>query len=208
MSISVFIVDDHKLILDAWTRLLKDFDQIEIIGTASSGQKAHSAIKELRPDIVLMDINLNEVSGIELTGEITKTLPKTKIIGLSMHDDIVFVKQMLRKGASGYLTKNIDTVELVQAIEEVYNGKTYVCREIKDREFFQSISNTGVNNNITSKELEVIKLVIKGNTSKQIGELLNIAKRTVDTHRYNVMKKLELNKVTQLIEWAKNKGIV
>lgn len=207
MSISVFIVDDHKLILDAWTRLLKDFDQIEIIGTASTGQKAHSAINELRPDIVLMDINLNGDSGIELTGEISKTLPKTKIIGLSMHDDIVFVKQMLRKGASGYLTKNIDTVELVQAIEEVYSGNTYVCREIKDREFFQSLTDASEKSNITYKELEVIKLVIKGNTSKQIGELLNIAKRTVDTHRYNVMKKLELNNVTQLIEWAKNKGI-
>jgi DNA-binding NarL/FixJ family response regulator len=207
MSISVFFVDDHKLILDAWTKLLEGFEHIKICGTASSSIEAFHAIHESRPDIVLMDINLKNESGIELTSEITKTLPKTRIIGLSMHDDMVFVKQMLKNGASGYLTKNVDIAELVLAIEVVHSGKMYVCREIKDREFFQGLTNSGENNNITSKELEVIELIIKGHTSKEIGDTLNVAKRTIDTHRYNIMKKLSVSNVSQLIDWAKNKVI-
>ena len=207
MTISVFFVDDHRLILDAWTKLLERFEHIKICGTASTSIEAFHAIHESRPDVVLMDINLKNESGIDLTGEITKTLPKTRIIGLSMHDDMVFVKQMLKNGASGYLTKNVDITELVTAIEVVYSGNIYVCREIKDREFFQGLSGSEENNNITSKELEVIQLVIKGHTSKEIGETLNVAKRTIDTHRYNIMKKLNVANVSQLIEWAKNKGI-
>jgi DNA-binding NarL/FixJ family response regulator len=207
MTISVFFVDDHKLILDAWTKLLERFEHIKICGTASTSIEAFHAIHESRPDVVLMDINLKNESGIDLTGEITKTLPKTRIIGLSMHDDMVFVKQMLKNGASGYLTKNVDITELVTAIEVVHSGNIYVCREIKDREFFQGLSGSEENNNITSKELEVIQLVIKGHTSKEIGETLNVAKRTIDTHRYNIMKKLNVANVSQLIEWAKNKGI-
>jgi DNA-binding NarL/FixJ family response regulator len=200
MTISVFFVDDHRLILDAWTKLLERFEHIKICGTASTSIEAFHAIHESRPDVVLMDINLKNESGIDLTGEITKTLPKTRIIGLSMHDDMVFVKQMLKNGASGYLTKNVDITELVTAIEVVHSGNIYVCREIKDREFFQGLSGSEENNNITSKELEVIQLVIKGHTSKE-------AKRTIDTHRYNIMKKLNVANVSQLIEWAKNKGI-
>lgn len=207
MTISVFFVDDHRLILDAWTKLLERFEHIKICGTASTRIEAFHAIHESRPDVVLMDINLKNESGIDLTGEITKTLPKTRIIGLSMHDDMVFVKQMLKNGASGYLTKNVDITELVTAIEVVHSGNIYVCREIKDREFFQGLSGSEENNNITSKELEVIQLVIKGHTSKEIGETLNVAKRTIDTHRYNIMKKLNVANVSQLIEWAKNKGI-
>jgi DNA-binding NarL/FixJ family response regulator len=207
MTISVFFVDDHRLILDAWTKLLERFEHIKICGTASTSIEAFHAIHESRPDVVLMDINLKNESGIDLTGEITKTLPKTRIIGLSMHDDMVFVKQMLKNGASGYLTKNVDITELVTAIEVVHSGNIYVCREIKDREFFQGLSGSEENNNITSKELEVIQLVIKGHTSKEIGETLNVAKRTIDTHRYNIMKKLNVANVSQLIEWAKNKGI-
>lgn len=207
MSISVFIVDDHKLILDAWTKLLSEYDHINICGTESSSTKAFHQVNQLRPNVVLMDINLKEESGIDLTKLIIQTLPKTKIIGLSMHDDMVFVKQMLKSGASGYLTKNVNVEELVLAIEEVNNGNVYVCREIKDREFFQGLSSNGSGNNITSKELEVIQLVVKGHTSKEIGEFLNVAKRTIDTHRYNIMKKLDISNVTQLIDWAKNKGI-
>ena len=207
MTISVFFVDDHRLILDAWTKLLERFEHIKICGTASTSIEAFHAIHESRPDVVLMDINLKNESGIDLTGEITKTLPKTRIIGLSMHDDMVFVKQMLKNGASGYLTKNVDITELVTAIEVVHSGNIYVCREIKDREFFQGLSGSEENNNITSKELEVIQLVIKGHTSKEIGETLNVAKLTIDTHRYNIMKKLNVANVSQLIEWAKNKGI-
>lgn len=207
MTISVFFVDDHRLILDAWTKLLERFEHIKICGTASTSIEAFHAIHESRPDVVLMDINLKNESGIDLTGEITKTLPKTRIIGLSMHDDMVFVKQMLKNGASGYLTKNVDITELVTAIEVVHSGSIYVCREIKDREFFQGLTGSEENNNITSKELEVIQLVIKGHTSKEIGDSLHVAKRTIDTHRYNIMKKLNVANVSQLIEWAKNKGI-
>lgn len=207
MNISVFIVEDHKLIVDAWSRLLRDYEQIDLCGTASTLKEAKNAIQALRPDIVLMDIILNEDSGIELTGEITKTLPKTKIIGLSIHNDMAIVRQMLKKGASGYLTKNIDANELVHAIESVHQGNIYVCREITSREFFQNISNSVTEKLITSKEMQVISLIIKGHTSKEVSEKLDIAKRTVDTHRYNIMKKLKLSNVTQLVAWAKNKGI-
>lgn len=207
MTISVFIVDDHKLIVDAWSRLLSDYEQIDLCGTASTFKEAKNAINALRPDIVLMDIIIDENSGLDLTDEITKTLPKTKIIGLSIHNDMVVVKDMLKKGASGYLTKNIDATELVHAIESVHQGQIYVCREITSREFFQNLSGSVTDKLITSKEMQVISLVIKGHTSKEVSELLNIAKRTVDTHRYNIMKKLKLSNVTQLVAWAKNKGI-
>jgi DNA-binding NarL/FixJ family response regulator len=205
MSIRVFIVDDHKLILDAWTRILSETEGIEVCGSAGESKKAYHEIIQSRPDIVLMDINLKEDSGIDLTKNITKTLPKTRVIGLSMHNDMAYVKQMLKNGASGYLTKNVEVQELILGIKTVHGGQNYVCNEIKDREFFQGLSGES-NKGLTEKELEITQLIVSGQKSKDIADQLQVSKRTVDAHRYNIMKKLNLNNVAELVVWAKENG--
>ncbi|MBP6090057.1 MAG: response regulator transcription factor [Crocinitomicaceae bacterium] len=206
--ITVLIVDDHKLISEAWSSLLENAEGIQVIGTAESAQSAFDFALEHKPAIVLMDINLKDSNGFEATDLIYNKLAKTKIIGLSLHDDITLVKRFLSLGAKGYLTKNTSRTELVDAIHKVYIGEVYIANEIKDR-FFHSLMQTEQappTKELTAKEIEIIKLIAEGLTSKEIAEQLFISHRTVETHRHNILKKLGIPNAALLSSWAKQKG--
>lgn len=206
--ITVLIVDDHKLISEAWSSLLENAEGIQVIGTAESAQTAFDFALEHKPSIVLMDINLKDSNGFEATDLIYNKLAKTKIIGLSLHDDITLVKRFLSLGAKGYLTKNTSRSELVDAINRVYSGEIYIANEIKDR-YFNSLmqtEQTAPTKELTAKEIEIIKLIAMGLTSKEIAEQLFISHRTVETHRHNILKKLGLPNAALLSSWAKQKG--
>lgn len=208
--IKVLIVDDHKLISEAWTSLLKDAPGISVIGNADNENDAFDKAILLRPDIILMDINLGQGSGIEATIKINDALPKTKVIGLSLHDDITYVKKFFAVGAKGYLTKNTNKSELISAIHEVNQGNLFIGKEIKDR-YFTSLLNMDTatsQKELTMKEIEIVKLIANGLTSKEIGVKLFLSPRTIEKHRHNILKKLSLPNAAQLSSWAKDKGYV
>ncbi len=209
-NIKVLIVDDHKLISEAWSSLLKDAPAIVVVGTADNEQGAYDSALSLRPDIILMDINLGSGSGIDAAVKINNSLPKSRVIGLSLHDDITYVKKFLSIGAKGYLTKNTTKSELIAAIHAVFNGEVYIASDIKDRYFTDllNVNNSASKKELTLKEIEIVKLIAQGHTSKDIADKLFISARTVETHRHNILKKLSLPNAAQLSSWAKDKGYV
>ena len=209
-DIKVLIVDDHKLISEAWSSLLSSSPGFKVLGTADNADDAYSLTLSFRPDIVLMDINLKNSTGFDATEKICNSLPKTRVIGLSLHDDINYVKKFLSLGAKGYLTKNTSKNELIEAIKTVYSGETFIAADIKDK-FFTSllnIDNSESKKELTLKEIEIVKLISAGMTSKEIAEKLFISPRTVETHRHNILKKLDLSNAAQLSSWAKEKGFI
>ena len=208
-TIKVLIVDDHKLISEAWSSLLKDAPQIVVCGAADSEALAFDQAIIHKPDIVLMDINLGSGSGLNAATKILDSLPKTRVIGLSLHDDITYVKKFLSLGAKGYLTKNTNKSELINAIHSVWKGELFIAAEIKDR-YFASLLNVDESEKkeLTMKEIEIVKLIAQGLTSKEIGDKLFVSHRTIETHRHNILKKLDLPNAAQLSSWAKDKGYV
>lgn len=206
-GVSVLIVDDHHLIAQAWTSILTE-EGFDIKGRASGSKEAIELAKQYRPNIILMDINLKDGDGFDATEQICNTLPKVNIIGLSIHDDTALVKKMLNKGAKGYLTKNSSKDELVKAINTVNNGGQYICEEVKEKFISSMLGGESNAPELTNREIEIVKLIAKGFTSKDIGEQLNVSNRTIDTHRHNILKKLDLPNSAQLSIWARDKGYV
>lgn len=207
-KIRILLVEDHKLISEAWTLMIESEDDMKVIGVVDNAQAALDFCVGNRPDIVLMDINLKNSSGLDATEMISNSLPKTKIIGLSLHDDISLVKRILSMGAHGYLSKNSEKKELVNGIRKVLEGETYIANEIKDR-YFNSMINFSHDNakkELTMKEIEIVKLIAQGMTSKEIADKIFVSPRTVDTHRHNILKKLNIPNAAQLSRWAMEKG--
>ncbi len=207
-KIDILIVDDHHLIAQAWNTILSSVENFNVIGSASGTKEAIQMANSYRPNIVLMDINLKDGDGFDCTDEITNTLPNVRIIGLSIHDDTALVKKILNKGAKGYLTKNSSKEELIKAIEQVNDGNQYICSEIKDKYVNSMFGDGGSDPELTNREIEIVKLIAKGFTSKDIGLQLNVSNRTIDTHRHNILKKLDIPNSAQLSIWARDKGYV
>jgi two-component system invasion response regulator UvrY len=207
-KIKVLIVDDHNLIAQAWTSILQEEEDMNVVGIASSSEEAQQMAHAYRPNIVLMDINLKEGDGFEATEAIINKQPKTKVIGLSIHDDTALVKKIISKGALGYLTKNSSKQELIKAIRTVDSGQQYICEEIKDKFLKSMFSSDEESVELTNREIEIVKLIATGMTSKEIGSKLNVSNRTIDTHRHNILKKLNIPNSAQLGIWAKNKGYI
>ena len=209
-KIRIVIVDDHALVADAWKLILSTIDHFEVIGIKDNAEDALNFSLAQKPDIVLMDLNLKDSNGFDATENINNQLAKTRVIGLSMHDDVSVVKRFLGLGAKGYLSKNSKKEELVNAIESVMEGNIFVSSEIKDKIFmdFSANSENQVKKELTSKEIEIVKLITKGLTSKEIADQLFLSPRTVETHRHNILKKLNLPNAAQLSRWASEKGYI
>ncbi len=189
--------------------MLQNEDDFTIVGSADNEKDAIQFATNLRPDIILMDINLKDGNGMQATSEICNILPKTKVIGLSLHDDVAFVKKILSLGAKGYLTKNANKTEFMEAIRKVYGGESYIAAEIRDKLFHSMMFEPDQKKKeLTMKEIEIVKLISQGLTSKEIGEKIFLSPRTVETHRHNILKKLEIPNAAQLTKWAKEKGYI
>jgi two-component system response regulator NreC len=203
-EIKVLVVDDHALIREAWVAMLNAAPGIEVVGKTDNVEDAFMLASNLRPDVVLMDINLRGGNGFEAAERIYNSLPKSRIIGLTLHDEISYVKRFLSVGGKGYLTKNITRDELVAAVHAVFNGETYIASEIKDRYFASllHIENEDNKKELSLKEIEVVKLISTGMTSKEIADKLFLSHRTVETHRHNILKKLGFSNAAQLVSWA------
>jgi two-component system invasion response regulator UvrY len=206
-KITILIADDHTLVRESWSLILNTDERFQVIAECGSGEDAVEQAKTLRPNIVIMDINLPGMNGIEATQQIRKFSPASKILGVSLHTQPTYARKMVQKGAMGYVTKNSSREEMFKAIVEVHNGKRYICDEIKNILSDQAISGEDQSmglNALSQREIEVINLIKKGFSSKEIAESLDISVKTVEVHRYNVLKKLNLKNSAALVNYINN----
>lgn len=203
-KISVVIVDDHKLIRQMWEIMFAVNNEIEITGESATVDEAIEMIKLKRPDIVFLDINLAQGSGLDAVPLIRKFSPGTKIIAVSMHSQPAYAKKMLQLGARAYVTKNSPQEEIFKAIEEVMAGRIYVCAEIKNVLAEQVLNDepaSPIKKDLSFREIGIVKLIKDGLSSKEISSQLHIATRTVEVHRHNILKKLKLKNTASLINY-------
>jgi two-component system, NarL family, response regulator NreC len=212
MSISILLADDHKIIRDGLRSLLDRQPKIEVIGEADNGRQAVQLARELTPDVVVMDISMPELNGMDATRQILADSPHIKIIALSMHTDKRFIIKMLQAGASGYLLKDCAFDELARAVSTVLAGQTYLSPEIttvviKDLVQETENSDSSLISQLSSREREVLQLLAEGKTTKQIAGELFISSKTVETHRTNIMKKLNIHTLADLVKLAVREGL-
>lgn len=206
-KITIVIVDDHRLIREMWRTLFLSRTDIEVIGESGRFDEAIEMIKIKKPDIVLLDINLSDVSGLEAVPFIRKYSPSSRIIVVSMHSQPAYAKKTLQLGAKAYITKNSSPEEMFNALDEVMEDRVYMCTEIKDilyDQLFADQLNGPSVNDLSLREIEIIKLIRDGFSSKEISAMLNISVRTVEVHRHNIFKKLKLKNTASLLKFIKN----
>lgn len=212
MSIKILLADDHRIIHDSLTPLLDKQTDIEVVGVADNGRKAVKLTQELKPDLVIMDISMPDLNGMEATRQIIAQCPRVKIIALSMNTDKRYVKGMLKAGASGYLTKGCSFEELANAIHVVATGKKYISPEISSiviDEYLISPSARGSSDSseLTMREREVLQLLAEGKKVKEIADTLFVSMKTVHVHRKHIMEKLDINNIAGLIKYAIKEGL-
>lgn len=210
-KIKVFIVDDHQMLIDGIQSLLNDEERFIVIGTAFNGEEALKKINIEQPDVVLTDINMPVMNGIQLSKNIKVDYPSIKIIVLSMFDDHEMITDMLEAGVSGYILKNTGKEELARALDKVASGGTFYSEAVSS-EMMRSIAEKRNENkepvNLTPREIEIIKLIAKEYSNAQIAEELFISERTVETHRKNIFRKSQTKSVLGLVKFAAEKKII
>lgn len=204
------LVDDHQIVLDGLKALIDDADGFECVAVANNGKVAIDMLKLFKVDVVLMDINMPVMDGMEATIRIKRTMPDIKILSLTQHNERAMVQKLMDCGSDGYVLKNIDRDELLLAIRKLMTGQKYFSEEVSqklaEREVLTAAS--GAPAELTDREREILRLISEGLSSKQIGDMLFISSRTVDTHRTNLMNKLDIHNVAGLIRFAFQNGIV
>lgn len=202
-KIRIVIADDHLLIAETWATLINMDPDFEVVKVFDNTQSLIEEISELKPDIAILDININPFSGIEATKMIRRLAPGTKIIGVSMHNQPSFAKKMMRNGAMGYVTKSSNKNEMYEAIRAVMRGEKFICAEIQRNITNQVLMDDDDNklSRLTEREIEIIKLIKNGSTNKEIAEKLFLSPRTVETHRARILKKLDLKNSLSLVKY-------
>jgi DNA-binding NarL/FixJ family response regulator len=206
-KITILITDDHTLLRETWSLVLGTHPQFEVVAECSSGEEAIEAAKKLRPDIVLMDINLPGITGIEATQQIRKYSPASKILCISQHTQMGYFKKIMRTSAMGYVTKNSSQREMFEAIQDVYKGKKYICEEIKSilSTSFLEDDETKINvSSLSERELQIIGYIRKGYISKEIATELSVSVKTVEVHRHNILRKLHIKNAAALVNLVHN----
>jgi two-component system, NarL family, invasion response regulator UvrY len=224
-QISIMLIDDHTLIRETWRSMLSSIENMKIVAECGDGRLAGELAEKTRPDIVLLDINMEPVDGFRVLKILRKLSPLSKIIGLSMRSEPANVKRFLRLGAKGYVTKNSPRIEMIHAIEEVSKGNIYICKEAKALLAGQlqagqppagqppatppaeaETREPGLNC-LSDRELKVLSLLNAGDTSKDIAAKLEIAVKTVEVHRHNILKKMKMKNTIALILYIKSQAI-
>lgn len=208
-DINIIITDDHEIVRDGIIAMLEDYEHIEVVGEAENGKKVVSLIEDHQGneiDLIIMDLNMNEMGGIEATRQIKKRFPEIKILALTMMKDEEKIREMIEAGASGYIFKNSGVEELVEAIEKVVNGELYFSDEavysIITRKREDKDKGEAGEADLTERELEVLELICKEFTNAEIAEKLYISVRTVDAHRRNLLQKTGARNTAGLVRYA------
>ena len=212
MSIRVILADDHTIVRHGLSKLIQQQENMEVIAQAGDGHSTVELTRDLSPDMVIMDIGMPDLNGIDATQQIIHDFPQVKVIGLSMHSGKKYVIEMLKAGASGYLLKDCALEELIIAINTVAEGKIYLSPSITDVVVENYVRNSKKKENsafslLSQREREVLQLMAEGKTTKQIGMRLHISPKTVEGHRLRLMEKLNMDSVAQLTKYAIQEGL-
>ena len=211
MKTRILLADDHSIIRDGLRLLLDKEEGMMVVGEAANGREALELAGRLHPDVVIMDITMPGMNGIEATRQILADSPAVKIIALSVHTDNQYVAQMIRAGASGYLPKSCAFQELALAIRTVLAQKTYLSPTVVDSvvQYLQSTpsAEATAESLLTAREREVLQLLAEGKSTKDIASVLHVSERTVETHRQNLMAKLNLHSIAELTKYAISQGL-
>lgn len=209
-NIRVLLVDDHKVVLEGFVARLESEPNIQVVATASNGEEALDVAKSHQPDVVLMDVSMPIMGGIEATGRLKESEPNIKVLMLTMHDNREYIMKVMQAGAVGYMLKEISAENMIQAIKTVYQGSTYFCGSVTNTLFNQPVEVKPIQrtNPLSRREEMVLSLVAKGHSSKKIANELNISARTVETHRQNIKHKLDLHSTAELAKYCIDKGLL
>jgi two-component system, NarL family, response regulator NreC len=212
MATTVLIADDHQLFREGLVNLISSAPDVEVIAEAKDGKEATERAKKIKPDVVLIDIGMPVMNGIEATRIIKKDNPQVKVIAVSMHSDRQFVKGALEAGADGYLLKNCTYRQLIDAIQSVISGKKYLSDEITEmviQGYLDPDDNTPEGQvDLSERELEVLKLYAEGKSTREISEKLFISVKTVGTHKQHIFEKLDLKSNADMVKYAIKEGLI
>ncbi len=208
MPTTVLIADDHQILREGLRSLLQSEPGIEVVAEARNGRDAVRLARDLRPDVVIIDVEMPDLNGVEATGQVLAEVPKTKVIALSMHSDRRFVTGMLAAGACGYLLKDAAFEELALSIRKVMQNEVYLSPPIAGVVVSQLVATQGTSTTLlTARETEVLQHLSEGQSTSAIADVLNISVKTVETHRRQIMSKLDLHSVAELTKYAIRMGL-
>ncbi len=213
--IRLLIADDHQMLLDGIRALLRDAEDITVVGEASNGADVLSVVSQQPVDVILMDINMPVMNGIETTALIAKQFPSIKVIALTMHSERSFIARILKAGAAGYVLKNTGKQELLAAIHKVASGETYFSNEVASVMMEQYMPQSSSRrpgsepsiHELTKREVEILRLIAQEMTNNEIAERLFISTYTVETHRKNLIRKIGVKNTAGLVKFALQQGI-
>src|SRR5215472_9968619 len=207
--IRVLLADDHAMVRKGFRLILEAQPDMEIAGEAGNGRQAVDLAEKLHPDVVVMDVAMPELNGIEATRRLASSSPHTRVLALSMHKDSVYVREILRAGARGYLLKDSPAGDLVSAVRAVASGEGYISPAVSNAvldDYRRHVTNPV--DLLTSREREVLQMLAEGKTNKEIAGVLNLSVYTVDAHRGRIMEKLNLHSINDLVRFAVRNGII
>jgi two-component system, NarL family, response regulator NreC len=207
--IRILLADDHVLVRQGFRMILSAQPDMEIVGEAGNGREAVEFAEKLKPDIVIMDVAMPELNGIEATRRLTASTPRTRVLALSMHKDSVYVREILRSGARGYLLKDSADADLLTAVRAVAKGDGYLSPAVSDAvltDYRRHV--TDPIDLLTTREREVLQMIAEGKTNKEIAVALNLSVYTVEAHRGRVMEKLNLHSTGELVRFALRNGLI
>lgn len=207
--IRVLLADDHAVVRQGFRLILSSQPDIEVLAEAGNGREAVELATRLKPDVAVVDVSMPELNGIEATRRIVESSPHTRVLALSMHKDAVYVREILRAGARGYLLKDAVDTEFLTAIRAIARGDGYLSPAVSGAvldDYRRNVSDPL--DLLTSREREVLQMIAEGKTNKEIANLLSLSVYTVDAHRGRLMEKLNVHSVTELVRFAVRKGIV
>jgi DNA-binding NarL/FixJ family response regulator len=208
-KIRILLADDHAVVRQGFKMILSAQPDMEVVGEAANGREAVELAEQVKPDIVLTDVAMPELNGIEATRRLLASLPHSRVIALSMHKDSVYVREVLRAGARGYLLKDSGAEDLVSAIRAVAKGESWLSPAVSNAvldDYRRHV--TDPIDLLTSREREVLQMLAEGKTNKEIAVILNLSVYTVDAHRGRIMEKLNLHSINELVRFAVRKGLI
>jgi len=208
-KIRILLADDHKMVRQGFRLILQSQDDMEVVGETGNGREAVELARSLKPDVVVMDVTMPELNGIEATRRIREFSPHIRVLALSVHRDSVYVREIVRAGAEGYLLKESADTDLLAAVRIVSEGNSYLSPEVSGailKDFRKHATNSL--DLLTSREREILQLIAEGKTNKEIATILTLSVYTVDGHRTRIMDKLSLHSIGELVRFAMRCGLV
>ncbi|WP_274365553.1 response regulator [Paenibacillus thermotolerans] len=214
MSIQVMLVDDHAIVRSGLTMLINSQDDMKVVAGVGSGEEAFEKAMELRPDVIVMDLNMPGENGLVTTGRIKKEFPQSEILVLTMHDDKEYLFRVFNAGASGYILKSADDMDVMTAIRTVYRGEAYLYPQATKsliEEYILHVNKGEKSDSydeLTPREKEILSFIVKGYSNKEIAEMLFLSVKTVEVHKSNIVGKLQLKTRSELVQYAIRRGIL